>query len=149
REALPLIDRLPVYEPLFQGLAAYDMNTGEKLWDIPVGETPEYIRNNPLLQGVEIPNTGGTGHSIQLVMGEILVQTTEDLRGEAEVSENGLPLLHARDKRTGEILASVELPIPGQYGMMTYMHEGKQYIVVQAGSARRDQPGSLVALRLP
>ena len=149
REALPLIDRLPVYEPLFQGLAAYDMNTGEKLWDIPVGETPEYIRNNPLLQGVEIPNTGGTGHSIQLVMGEILVQTTEDLRGEAEVSENGLPLLHARDKRTGEVLASVELPIPGQYGMMTYMHEGKQYIVVQAGSARREQPGSLVALRLP
>jgi hypothetical protein len=33
--------------------------------------------------------------------------------------------------------------------MMTFMHDGKQYIVVQAGSARREQPGSLVALTLP
>jgi hypothetical protein len=33
--------------------------------------------------------------------------------------------------------------------MMTFMHEGKQYIVVQSGSARREQPGSLVALALP
>ena len=74
---------------------------------------------------------------------------SEDLRGDTEVNENGMPLLHARDKRTGEILASVELLIPGQYGMMTYMHEAKQYIVVQAGSAKRNQPGSLVALTLP
>jgi quinoprotein glucose dehydrogenase len=84
-----------------------------------------------------------------MVIGDLLVQTTEDLRGDAEVDDNGMPVLHARDKRTGEILASVELPIPGQYGMMTYMHEGKQYIVLQAGSAKREQPGSLLALRLP
>jgi quinoprotein glucose dehydrogenase len=147
--ALPLIDGLPVYKPLNQGLAAYDMNTGKKLWDIPVGETPERIRNHELLAGAKVPNTGGTGHSIQMVVGDLLVQTTENLRGDAEVSDNGLPLLHARDKRTGEILASVELPIPGQYGMMTYLHEGKPYIVVQAGSAKGKQPGSLVALTLP
>ena len=149
RAVLPLIEGLPVYKPLYQGLAAYDMNTGEKLWDIPVGKTPERIRNHPLLSGVDIPNTGGTGNSIQMVVGDLLVQTTEDLRGDAEVNENGMPLLHARAKRTGEILASVELPGPGLYGMMTYMHEGKQYIVVQSGSAKRDQPGSLVALTLP
>ena len=146
---LPLIDGLPVYKPLYQGLAAYDMNTGAKLWDLPVGQTPERIRNHPLLKGVNVPDTGGTGHSIQMVMGDLLVQTTEDLRGEAEVNEKGMPLLHARDKRTGRILASVELPMPGQYGMMTYMHEGKQYILLQAGSARRNQPGALVALTLP
>jgi glucose dehydrogenase len=146
---LPSIDGLPVYKPLNQGLAAYDMNTGEKLWDLPVGQTPERIRNHPLLKGVNVPNTGGTGHSIQMVMGDLLVQTTEDLRGEAEVNEKGNPLLHARDKKTGQILASVELPMPGEYGMMTYMHEGKQFIVVQSGSANRNQPGSLVALTLP
>ena len=146
---LPLIEGLPVYKPLFQGLAAYDMNTGEKLWDVPVGQTPALIRNHPLLKGVAVPQTGGTGNSIQMVMGDLLVQTTEDLRGRAELNANGKPLLHARDKKTGQILASVELPIPGQYGMMTFMHEGKQYIVVQAGSAQRNQPGSLVALRLP
>ncbi len=146
---LGLIDGLPVYKPLYQGLAAYDMNTGEKLWDIPIGHTPDRITNHPLLAGVDVPNSGGTGHSIQMVVGDLLVQTSEDLRGETEVNENGMPLLHARDKRTGEILASIEVPIPGQYGMMTYMHAGKQYIVMQAGSARRNQPGSLVALTLP
>jgi quinoprotein glucose dehydrogenase len=149
RAPLPLIEGLPVYKPLYQGLAAYDMNTGEKLWDIPIGETPERIRNHPLLQGVDVPNMGGTGYSIQMVVGDLLLQTTEDLRGTTEVNENGMPVLNARDKRTGEILTRVELPIPGLYGMMTYMHEGKQYIIVQSGSARRNQPGALVALTLP
>jgi quinoprotein glucose dehydrogenase len=125
------------------------MNSGEKLWDLPVGQTPARIRNHPALKGVNVPNTGGTGHSIQMVMGDLLVQTTEDLRGEAEVNEKGMALLFARDKKTGQILASVELPIPGQYGMMTFMHNGKQYIVVQTGSARRKQPGALVALTQP
>ena len=148
-EFLPLIEGLPVYKPLYQGLAAYDMNTGDKLWDLPVGQTPERLSNHPLLRGVDIPNPGGTGHSIQMVMGDLLVQTTEDLRGETELSENGMPMLHARDKRTGLIVASVEIPIPGQYGMMTYLHDGMQYIVMQAGSARRNQPGALVALTLP
>lgn len=146
---LPLIDGLPVFKPLYQGLAAYDMNTGEKLWDLPVGQTPALIRNHPLLKGVDVPPTGGTGHSIQMVMGDLLVQTTEDLRGRAELNADGKPVLHARDKRTGRVLASVELPIPGQYGMMTYMHEGKQFILVQSGSAQREQPGALVALALP
>ena len=148
-EPLPSLAGLPLYKPVYQALAAYDMNTGEKLWDIPIGQTPERLRNHPRLRGVDLPNTGGTGHSIQMVVGDLLVQTTEDLRGETELSENGLPMLHARDKRTGEILASVEIPSPGQYGMMTYVHEGTQHIVVQSGSARRGEPGSLVALKLP
>ena len=146
---LPLIDGLPVYKPLNQGLAAYDMNTGEKLWDLPVGQTPERFKNHPLLKGVDVPNSGGTGNSIQMVMGDLLVQTSEDLRGDAEVSAKGKPLLNARDKKTGRVLTSIELPSPGEYGMMTFMHGGKQYIIVQSGSAKRDQPGSLVALTLP
>ena len=149
RVPLPTIEGLPVYKPLYQALAAYDMNTGEKLWDIPIGETADRIRNHPLLGGVQMPNAGGTGYSIQMVVGDLLVQTTEDLRGDTEVNENGMPILHARDKRTGEILASVEIPRPGLYGMMTYMHQGKQYILMQTGSAKRGQPGALVALTLP
>ena len=65
------------------------------------------------------------------------------------LSPNGLPLLNARDKRTGAVLASVELPAPGQYGMMSLMHEGKQYIVVQIAGGEQQLPGSLVALTLP
>ena len=125
------------------------MNTGEKLWDIPIGETPERILNHPLLQGVGDIGTGGTGNSIQMVVGDLLVQATEDLRGDTELSGNGMPVLNARDKLTGEVLASVEIPVPGQYGMMSYMHEGRQYIVLQSGSARRGEPGQLQALTLP
>ena len=125
------------------------MNTGVKLWDIPIGKSPANIADHPLLQDIDTSDTGGTGHSIQMLMGDLLVQTTEDLRGDTELNENGMPMLHARDKRSGEILASAELPIPGQYGMMTYMHEGAQYIVVQSGSVKRRQPSALVALKLP
>ena len=143
------IEGLPIYKPLYEALAAYDMNTGEKLWDLPIGQTPERIRNHPRLAGVDLSATGGTGHSIQMVMGDLLVQTTEDLRGDTELSENGMPVLRARDKRSGQIVATAEIPIPGQYGMMAFMHDGKQYILVQSGSARRGQPGALVALSLP
>ena len=149
RAGLPLIHDLPVYKPLYQALAAYDMNTGEKLWDIPIGKTPDRIAKNPALAGVEIPQTGGTGFSIQMVVGDLLLQTTEDLRGDTEVDAKGMPILYARDKRTGAILSSVELPMPGEYGMMSLMHEGKQYIILQSGSAKRGEPGSLVALALP
>jgi quinoprotein glucose dehydrogenase len=59
----------------------------------------------------------------------------------------GEPVLRALDKRTGERLGTVELPAPGQYGMMGYVHDGKQYVVVQVSG--RGLPGSLLALRLP
>ena len=59
----------------------------------------------------------------------------------------GAAALHGVDKMTGERLGTVELPAPGQYGMMGFMHGGQQYVVVQiAGSGLA---GSLVALRLP
>ncbi len=146
---LPRIEGLPLWKPPYGNmLTAHDMNTGRRLWSLPVGHTPENIRNNPLLAGRDI-NTGGTGLGILMVMGDLLVQAQEDLRGEAELSEDGMPLLHARDKRTGEILSSVEVPVPGGYGMSSWMLDGKQYILMQAASYRRGHPGALVALTLP
>jgi quinoprotein glucose dehydrogenase len=130
-------------------LTAYQMNTGEKAWSLPVGEAPEEIRNHPLLQGVDVPNSGGEGWSIQMPMGDILVQTRALSEGMAQMEPDAPLTLNARDKFTGEVLASVPLPAPGQYGMMTYLHNGKQYIVVQVGSSRTDFPGALVAYRLP
>ena len=143
------IDGLRVYKPLDNQLSAFQMNTGRRVWSLPVGETPAAIRNHPLLQGVDVPNTGGAGTSIQLVMGDLLLQTRALSSGGSQILPDAPLELHARDKRTGEILGSVELPAPGQYGMMAYMHEGKQYVVVQIGSIRTDFPGALVAFALP
>jgi glucose dehydrogenase len=84
-----------------------------------------------------------------MVMGDILVQTRSLSEGGIQNLPDAPLTLNARDKLTGEILGTVPLPAPGQYGMMTYMHEGKQYIVVQVGSSRTDDPAALVALRLP
>jgi len=53
-------------------------------------------------------------------------------------------VLNAYDKLTGEHVGEIEIPSPGQYGMMTYMHEGNQFVVLQVG-----RPGRLVALSLP
>jgi quinoprotein glucose dehydrogenase len=146
---LSTIDGLRVYKPMDNQLTALQMNTGRRVWSLPVGETPEQIRNHPLLAGVDIPNTGGAGSSIQMVVGDLLVQTRSLSDGGAQFLPDAPLQLHARDKRTGEIVGSVDLPAPGQYGMMSYMHEGKQYIVVQIGSIRTDFPGSLVAFALP
>jgi quinoprotein glucose dehydrogenase len=146
---LPTIDGLAIYERMDNQLTAYRMNGGERAWSHPVGETPEYIRDHPLLQGVEVPNTGGIGWSVQMVAGDLLVTTRALSQGGAQYAPDAPLELHARDKFTGEIVASVPLPAPGQYGMMTYMHEGRQYIVVQIGSVQTDFPAGLVAYRLP
>ena len=129
---------LPIYKPPYSQIVAIDMNTGEQVWSMPNGDTPERIRNHPALEGVDLPNTGRTSHAVTMVTETVLI-TAEGL--------DGAPVLHAVDKRTGERMGTVELPAPGQYGMMGYLHEGRQYIVVQIASGTH--PGSLAALRLP
>ena len=146
---LPTIDGLSVFKRMNNQLTAYQMNSGEKVWSLPIGETPDNIKNHPLLEGIEVPNVGGTGWSIQMVTGDILVQTRALSEGMAQMEPDAPLTLNARDKMTGEMLGSVELPAPGQYGMMTYSHNDKQYIVVQVGSSRTNYPGALVAYSLP
>jgi len=129
---------LPIYRPPYSKIVAIDMKTGEHLWWVPNGDTPDAIRNHPALAAEELPNTGRTTAGITLPTRTLLI-TAE--------GAGGAPVLHALDKRTGQRLGTVDLPAPGQYGMMSYMHEGKQYIVVQvAGGNVR---GALVALTLP
>ena len=132
---LPRVQGLPAWKPPYNRVSAYDMNTGERIWWVPIGEASEDIRNHPALQGVDMSRFGGGGNSIQMVAGDLLY-TTE--------GSNGPPVLNAWNKLTGAHVGEIEIPGSGEYGMMTYMHEGQQTIVVQVGS-----PARLVALRLP
>ena len=132
---LPRVQGLPVWKPPYNRLSAYDMNTGERIYWIPIGDTPADIRNNPAARGVDLSSTGGGGNSIQMVAGDLLFATE---------GSNGPPVLNAYNKLTGEHVGEILLPSPGQYGMMSYLHHDFQHIVVQVG-----QPGRLVALRLP
>ena len=94
------------------------------------------IRNHPLLQGVPNvdPNFGRSGDAAMLVTPSMLMAT-------GQLADN-TNVLHAIDKQTGERFASVPTPSRGQYGIMTYMHEGKQYVVLPVN-------GGYTALALP
>ena len=59
------------------------------------------------------------------------------------------PLLYAVDKANGERLGTVEMPAPATSIPMSYMHEGRQYIVVPIAGGSSRLPGSLVSLALP
>jgi glucose dehydrogenase len=132
---LPRVQGLPAWKPPYNRVSAYDMNTGERIWWVPIGEVSDDIRNHPAVQGQDVSRWGGGGNSILMVAGDLLY-TTE--------GSNGPPVLNAWDKRTGEHVGEIEMPGAGQYGMMSYMHDGQQTIVVQVG-----RPARLVALRLP
>ncbi|MEX0907078.1 MAG: pyrroloquinoline quinone-dependent dehydrogenase, partial [Gemmatimonadota bacterium] len=132
------VDGLPLLKPPYGRITAIDLNTGETLWWIPNGDTPDNVKNHALLQGVDIPRTGKSAHAVKLVTRTLLMY------GEGR---GGAPLFHAVDKRTGRELATVELPAPSNSPPMTFMHDGVQYIVMAIGGG--EHPGSLVALRLP
>ncbi len=129
---------LPLLRPPWGSIVAIDLNTGEHLWRIPNGDTPEEVRNHPALRDVDLPVTGKRSHATILTTGSLLFY------GEGR---GGEPLFHAVDKATGEEIARVELPGPTNTAPMTYMHEGRQYIVAAVGGG--GLPGELVALRLP
>ena len=59
----------------------------------------------------------------------------------------GGPMFRALNKKTGEVIHEMELPASTTGVPMTYMLEGKQYVVVAIGAA--GFPAELVALTLP
>ncbi|MGD8330899.1 MAG: PQQ-binding-like beta-propeller repeat protein [Acidobacteriota bacterium] len=120
----PSVQGIPIYKPPYSKITAIDMNTGEHLWWIPVGETPERYINHPLLEGIDIGNTGTGRQAAQLVTPNMLIYT-------GNASDN-TPMMYAINKATGEQLAAIELPVQVRYGIITYMHDGEQYIVMQA-----------------
>ncbi|HVS62030.1 MAG TPA: pyrroloquinoline quinone-dependent dehydrogenase [Thermoanaerobaculia bacterium] len=129
---------LPYVKPPYGRITAIDLNTGEHLWWIPNGDMPDFISNHPDLQGLDIANTGQPSHATALVTETLLMY------GEGRGAP---PRFHAHDKKTGERIGTVEIPASTNTAPMTYMHEGKQYIVLSVGG--RTHPGSHVALALP
>ena len=117
---------LPLFKPPYSRITAIDLNTGEHLWMIPVGETPDRIKNNPALAGIDVGNTGTGAHAPMTVTKTMLIYASQ--------SSDGTPALFAVDKMTGEQLGKVAVSGNSRYGMMTYVHKGEQYIVLQTGS---------------
>lgn len=117
---------LPLMKPPYSRITAIDLNTGEHLWMIPIGETPDRIKNNPALAGVDIGNTGTGAQAPMMVTPSMLIYA-------GDVSD-GTPHLFAIDKATGRELARIPVSSASRYGMMSYVHHGEQYIMLQTGS---------------
>jgi len=123
------MDGLSIWRGPVGRITAIDMNTGEHLWVIPHGDAPaeqqELIRNHPLLQGIEdVPTNPGR-------LGQAAMLTTPTLLLASGQTSDGTPHLFAIDKQTGERVGAVEIPDVSRYGMSSWVHEGRQYVIVQ------------------
>ena len=130
---------LPMHKPPWSKITAIDLNTGDHAFDVPVGSPPDRITRHPALRDLDLSDASGVGRAIMMVSKSLLFATE---------GQNGPAVLNAHNKSTGEKLGSIDLPAPGMYGMMTYLHEGRQFIVVQIGQGG-SVPGSLAAFALP
>jgi len=139
------VQGLPLVKPPYGRITAIDMDKGDIKWQIAHGETPDNIRNNPALKGLNIPRTGRPG-----IIGTLTTKTLV-VAGEAGFfttpSGQKGAMLRAYDKATGKEVGAVYMPAPQTGTPMTYSVNGRQYIVVAIGGA--GYPAEFVSYRLP
>jgi quinoprotein glucose dehydrogenase len=141
---------LPLIKPPYDRITAYDMNTGEMLWQKAHSTTPDNIRNHPALAGVDAARLGAYG---RIFIGTLTTKTLV-VAGEGDVhtdaSGETVALLRAYDKETGEdVSGAVKMPAKQTGSPMTYLHNDKQYIVVAVSQSGVNAGAELIAYALP
>jgi quinoprotein glucose dehydrogenase len=139
------VQGLPLIKPPYGQISAIDLDTGEIVWQVPHGETPDNVRNHPALKGLTIPRTGRPGNVGTLVT-RTLVIAGEPGFGTTPTGARG-SMLRAYEKASGKEVGAVYMPAPQSGSPMTYMLDGRQYIVVAISGGA--YTGELVAFRLP
>lgn len=129
---------LPLVKPPYGRITAIDMNSGDHAWMVANADTPDWIADNPALEGVDLPRTG-----VETRSGVLLTKTLL-FAGEGV---GGGPMLRAHDKQTGEIIAEIEMPGTQTGQPFTYEHNGKQYVAMVVSPP--GQASELVAYALP
>ena len=138
-------ERVPIFKPPYGRLVAIDLNKGEIKWTAANGDGP---RNHPLLKDLNLPPLGNPGR-----VGPTVTKSLVFMGEGFNTDPGGGPpygggkMFRAFDKATGAVVWQMELPAAATAPVMTYMWQGKQYIVVAIGWT--DYPGELVALALP
>lgn len=130
---------LPLVKPPYSRLTAINLATGEQAWQVPLGDGP---RQQVIDLGA--PDPGPLGGAVYT--GPVVTKTLLflGLRGNRETGQG--PVLNAYDKASGEIVHAVDLPVPLNGTPMTYMDEGRQYVVAAYSSGG---DSGLLALALP
>jgi quinoprotein glucose dehydrogenase len=144
------VQGLPLVKPPYDRITAHDMNMGEIVWQKTHSSTPDEIKNNPALKGLELPRLGQPG---RIFVG-VLATKTLLIAGEGGIHTNSkgeqVALLRAYDKVTGaDIPAEINMPGKVTGSPMTYWYNGKQYIVVAVTTNGQFGGGELIAYALP
>jgi quinoprotein glucose dehydrogenase len=140
------IQGLPLIKPPYSTISAINLDTGDIVWQVPHGETPDVVRNHAALKGMTIPRTGQSGYNIGTLITRTLV-----IAGDGQVTTTSEhprgAMLRAYDKKTGHEAGAVWMPAPQSGSPMTYMVNGKQYIIVAVSGG--NYSGEYVAFTLP
>jgi len=149
------------------GITAYDLNTGDKKWWVPNGNAwRQLASNDPLFAGVSLPRVPALGGQPEVITTKTLVihgtgrsgapgggragrggGRAGGGRGGAGAAAPAIaPQLYAFDKATGKQIGAVAIPSVNTAVPMTFLHQGKQYIVFASGQGDHT---SLIALTLP
>jgi quinoprotein glucose dehydrogenase len=103
------------------------------------------VRNHPALKGINIPRTGRPGLIGPLVTKTLLIAG----EGGVVVTPSGQrgAMLRGYNKADGTDAGAVFMPAPQTGSPMTYMLNGKQYIVIAVSGG--NYSGELLAYKLP
>lgn len=135
---------LPLVKPPYGRITALDLNRGTTAWMVPNGDGP---RHHPALQGLNLPPLGQSVRAAPLVTKTLLFVTEGDQINVRTPPNGGGRKIRAYDKATGKVLWEMELEAGSTGTHMTYLHQGKQFIVVAIGGL--EHPAEFVALSLP
>jgi len=140
------VDDLPLIKPPYGTITAINLDEGKIVWQIAHGETPDVVRNYPAFKGMNIARTGQQTYNIGTLITKTLV-----IAGEGQVTTTADhprgAMLRAYDKVTGKEVGAVYMPAPQSGSPMTYMVNGKQYIVVAVSGG--PYSGEYIAYTLP
>jgi len=141
-----LVDGLPLIKPPYATISAINLDKGDIVWQVAHGETPDNIRNNAALKGMNIPRTGQSGYNIGTLVTKSLVIAGD---GAITTTPSGAraAMLRAYNKTTGKEVGSVMMPAPQSGSPMTYMANGRQYIVIAVSGG--PYSGEYLAFTLP
>ena len=135
---------LPITKPPYGRITAIDLNTGEHVWMVPNGDGP---RDHPELAHLDLPKLGQPGRASALVT-KTLVFVADGAADMVVLPEGGGGrMFRAYDKATGELVWETELEAGVSAAPMSYVHEGRQYIVMAL--SEREHEHELIALALP
>jgi quinoprotein glucose dehydrogenase len=135
---------LPLLKPPYGRITALDLNRGEQAWMVANGSGP---RDHPALKHLELPPLGHASRGALVVTRTLLFAPDGDQINVRTPPGGGGRHLRALDKATGAVVWETEMPAGATGAPMTYMHEGKQYLVMAIGS--REHAAEFVAYSLP